>query len=980
MLVKRSLFGLLLLGLCSFLTCKLSAQVNSRPSFQPRPQAGTLAQTAPGGEAQAISIAIPGSPFGVFVVDLPLRPGAENEIPRVIVSELNGRVFYPAVDLQSKEVVKGPLGNAPAQPLPRRQGGRVRRRPGGFLDRLGNAIRNNAPRENVPQSIRVAGLFRGDGPLTVKLGGEISQTLNLIPSSDLTGHRQHLEMWWEAYTNAAKRDISGLDAPKLISRYLCATLARRLDLPYVDLDPPTKKDEKEDKSKPLETLALLGGVESMRDEILEDVLANPGDANASLPPPPAPSWAPVPQLAIDPNVEIETLATRVPPECFYLRFGAFSNFVWFQEIAERYGGDIAQSVLVRGYNYDAKNRLERMLASKMTSLAKMFGDSLIGDLAVVGTDLYMTEGASLGVIFEARNPSLLIAGIEADRKAAADKRADASVQKLNIQGKEVVLLSTPDNQLRSFFVADGNYVFVTTSRRLAERFIEVGNGAPSLAEMSNFRSIRSWMPDRNNYSVFAYFSPEFFQHLVSPQYQIELRRRFEAIAHLEAAELAQLVAQSEGIPAADSKGLKLAGLLPPWFDERADGAQILQYQNQLIDSTRGARGSFVPINDLPLVGVNAREDKLYRETAEYYESNWQNMDPIVVGLRRFQGEGNSETVALEAYMAPFGADKYGWIGRQLGAPTYSAISLPSDDLANLQLHVRESPLLQTSGYHLFAGMKDMYPPDDAKGLLQILTALQSTKAYIGAWPKPGYVEKIPLGILQSLSQPDVMGFSRMVGGLWRWQGSGFSLLSFSKPILDAAIPQLATVRVDDPAQARLVVQNLQGTELSRWINDLWYRRGWDASNGNARLLDTVGQQFKVPPTDCIECAEQVLDLKLQCPLGGRFEYKPVATGEGGWWTSSAWDARRTNQVGNSVAPDDYKAPWVDWFRGGRMHATQLPNSMALVGTVDLEMQPLPVDLSDSLPTNLPSMNFDIFSLPGKLFGTSEKQPETRRKF
>lgn len=928
---------------------------------------------------RAGAIAVPGSPFGVFVIDLPIVPGAEKEIPRVLVSQSDGRIFYPAVDLQTEEVIKGPLGNAPSQPFPRRQGGLMRRRPGGLLDRLGNAIRNNAAREDVPTAIRVTGLYRGAGPLTLNISGEISQTLTIPPSDDLASHRKHLEMWWQAYTNAAKREVAGTDAPKLIYRYLCATLARRFDLPVVDLDPPAE-GEREETSKPLETLALLGGIESLRDEILQDVLINPGDGEASLPIPQAPSWTPIPQLAIDPAVEIETLATRVPPECFYLRFGAFSNFVWFQEIAERYGGDIAQSVLMRSFNYDAQSRLERMLAAKMTSLAKMFGDSLISDLAVVGTDLYLSEGASLGVIFEARNPALLVAGIEADRKAAAEKRPDATVQKLNINGKEVVLLSTPDNQLRSFFVADGNYVFVTTSRKLAERFIEVSAGAPSLASMSNFRSVRSWMPDRNDYSVFAYFSPEFFQNLVSPQYQIELRRRLEAIAHIEAAELAGLVAQSESVNAVDIQGFKRAGLLPTWFDERADGAQVLQYQNGLIDSTRGARGSFVPINDVPLTGVNARESKLYQQTSEYYQSSWKSMDPMVIGLRRFQGAGDSETVAFEGYMAPFGADKYGWITRQLGAPTYTAITLPDDDLANLQLHVRESPLMQTSDYHLFAGVKDMYPEDDAKGFLQILTALQNSKAYIGAWPKPGYVEKIPLGILQSLSQPDVMGFSRMVGGLWRWQDQGFSLLSFSKPLLDAAIAHLATVQVDDPAQARLMVKNLSGTEMGRWVNDLWYRRGWEASKGNARLLDAVQQQLKVPATECFQCAERVLDVRLQCPLGGQYEFVPVATGEGGWWTSSEWKERQVNRAGKALAPDDYSAPWVDWFRGGRLHATQLPNSLALVGTLDLEMQPLPVDLTDSLPTNLPTMNFDIFSLPGKLFGTSGKESPDRRKF
>ena len=964
--------------------CRLAELIFSAMSFVLLLAIGAVstacAQTS-ASAAKVNKVAISGEPFGVFSVDVPMIPGAGEDIPRVRITDSEGRVFYPAIGVLTQEVVKGPFGNDPNQAPVRRPGARIRRRPGGLLDRIGNAIRETAPRETVPVAYRVTGLFKGNRSFTLTLSGEISQQIAFTPQPQNSArHRETLEAWWGTYTGAAKQEISGKDSPKLIQRYLCSMLARRLDLPAVNLS-STKEGETEQESKPLETLALLGGIESLRDEILDDVLNNPGAGAASLTAPRPPNWMPTTELPIAPNVEVETLASRVPPECFYLRFGAFSNFVWFQEIAQRYGGDIAQAVLVRGFSYDATARLERQLAAKMTSLAKMFGDSLIGDLAVVGTDLYLAEGASLGVIFQARNPALLAAAIEADRKAAAEKRGDASVQTLDIAGKEVILLSTPDNQLRSFFVIDGNYVFVTTSRRLVERFIEVGAGAPSLAQMSNFRSVRSWMPNSNDYSVFAYFSPEFFQHLVSPRYQIELRRRLEAIAHLESAELAQLVAQSEGYPSAEIHSYKTAGLLPTWFDERADGAQVLRYDGKLIDSTRGARGSFLPINDVVLKGVNARESKVYQETSEFYQDSWKNMDPIVIGLRRFQSpDNNAETVAFEGYMAPFGAEKYGWIGKQLGAPTNAAISLPVDDLANLQLHIRESPLLQNSDYHLFAGVKDMYLPDDAKGFFEVLSALQNSKAYIGAWPKPGFVDRIPLGILQSLSEPDVLGFSRMVGGLWRWQDRGFSLLSFSKPILDAAIPQLDLVQADDAAQARLLVQNLQGTEMARWIDDLWYRRGLEASKGNARLLDTIQEQLHVPATECLSVAEQVLDVRLQCPIGGEYNLQPDGSGGGMGWHSSAWKSVNQNASGKPTAPVDYSAPWVGWFRGGRLHATQMPQSLALVGTLEMEMEPLPIDLTDSLPTSLPSMNFDIFSLPGKLFGSGSKSSPDRQKF
>src|SRR5690606_14978072 len=104
---------------------------------------------------------------------------------------------------------------------------------------------------------------------------------------------------------------------------------------------------------------------------------------------------------------------------------------------------------------------------------------------------------------------------------------------------------------------------------------------------------------------------------------------------------------------------------------------------------RGARGSFLPIADVDLQSVSAVEAEAYANIAQFYQEQWRHMDPLLLGLRRFRAEGNrTEQVAVEAYVAPFEAEKYGWIARQLGAPTPIEVTLPADDAASLQAHVR----------------------------------------------------------------------------------------------------------------------------------------------------------------------------------------------------------------------------------------------------------------------------------------------------
>lgn len=915
--------------------------------------------------------AVAGEPFGVFSVEVPLPPGFTNDSVRVLLQDAENRIFYPAVSVQTVEVTEqGP------QP----QGGRVIGG-GALIDRLRNAIRGKEKR-TVPVAVRVSALYRGTEPLDIRLVGDIQQRFAIQPISAPQLHDRMLVEWWEDYLVEAKRAVDAGDHPTLVQKYLTSMLARRLGVEYVDLDPPDP--EKKPLAQPLDTLALLAAIEPLRDEMLEDVLRSPNSAvEANLPIPQAPQWMPASLPPVPPDVVIESIAMRVPPECFYLRFGSFNNYVWFQELSTRFGGDIGQAVLMRGFNYEASARIERMMGAKLTAIAKMFGDKLIDDMALIGSDLYVKEGASLGALFSTKNSALLLTSMQADRKSAAKANPGASLETVNIAGKEVSLLSTPDNRLRSFMANDGEYVFVTTSSTLMRRFIEVGSGAPSLASMPSFKWARAWMPEANNYSVFAYFSPDFFHQLVSPQYQIELRRRLESIAHLEIAEVASAAARAEGVPPDDVSEMQAAGLLPTWFDQRADGARTLNSNGRWIDSLRGARGSFLPIADVELVNVSDVEASGYSKIAAFYQDQWRQMDPLLVGMRRFElkGHPNIERVALEGYVAPFGKQKYGWIASLLGPATNVEITLPQDDAAAVQLHMSGSNPLgrPTQDYHLFVGVKDMLPPtpEETKGLIKTLRALQAAPAYVGAWPMPGLLDQLPLGL--GGGPPDYAGYSRMLGGLVRWQGGGYSLLSFDRTIIDNTIPQLATLAAPDNAQVRLRVGNLQGTKLSSWINGQWYTRGWSSSHGNARLLDSVNQQLKVPGDQALEVAQQLLDVRLQCPLGGEFRFEPLpgnAGHTGGWWTSSAWREALLLPNGKYGPPLQYSAPWLNWFRGGKMHLTQLPERVAIVGTIDLELPPLAQVAKGNEKDIAPPMDFDLFQLPLKLFGSiKEKAPE-----
>ncbi len=159
-----------------------------------------------------------------------------------------------------------------------------------------------------------------------------------------------------------------------------------------------------------------------------------------------------------------------------------------------------------------------------------------------------------------------------------------------------------------------------------------------------------------------------------------------------------------------------------------------------------------------------------------------------------------------------------------------------------------------------------------------------------------------------------------------------------RSIINNTIRNSIRSALPDIAQARLQVSNLQGTRLSAWINGQWYARGWQASQGNARLLDSIQEQLKYRQRGSSHRAA-VARCALAMSTWRRvsIQWGTAAAGGHGYWSSTAWNEAVRMDSGKVGPPQQYSAPWIDWFRGGKIHLTQLPDRLAVVGTIDLEL-------------------------------------------
>ena len=857
--------------------------------------------------------AVSGGPFGVgrIVCDFP-----QNSLPKPLgiegigLTEKNGRVLYPAIDNPAfGKVMKELLREG----TPLTSGGPVRKEIGGLL----RGILDRPPRTTI------LFLFHGDGPLDLTLQAGTDIPLKVVPRDDTAAHQRLLNLWWKQYAAPPALLAPEPDFPPVVDNYLTTMLARRLNL-----------NLPEEKQTPLGYATLrkeLGfnlGTEPVRMAMMQDRilgLNNLGQpADQPLPEPLALPEATIPEPASE--VEVEPIAMRVPASCFYVRFGSFANFLWLQDTLARWGGDAQNLIALRGLDRDLSGRMERQLVLKQTVLSRLLGNTVISDVAIIGTDMFFREGASYGILFQARNNLALSASLTQQR---TERLAQGGVkeEKITVNDHPVSFLTSPDGTVRSYYVSDGDFHFITTSKALAARFLETASGDGSLGASKEFRHARSVMPLSREDTIWLYLSDAFFRNITGPRYRVEMARRLQAVADVELVELARLAAAAEGRPGETIEQLTSAGLLPPEFGPLPDGSRTVIADGEVFDNVRGRRGSFLPVADVDVEKITSAESSEYAKFAEFYRAEWGRMDPIIAAVKRTPLRDNREHVAVDVLMSPFAPQHFTVLKKWLGPADARRLAPIPGDMAAMELVMTDQ--------RIFAGLRDVGSPiqGGATGWLPLGRLRDFLVGYVGTTDKLGLLSFLNIGIPP---HSDPAGYTVSLLGGWRRLYGQFIVFSFQHEVLETVVPQLRFEQAKRPAQVRLHVGDVSNARITPALNDLGYARTRETSLGNLRFLHALGQQLHVPAAKRLETAEFLLDAKMICPLGGKYV---LQRGRAKHWTSTALKNSPPGGFLKVHAPKGYRSPPLNWFRGLDLEATMTEKTVSAHAEIIMQMPP-----------------------------------------
>jgi hypothetical protein len=874
---------------------------------------------------------VAGEPFGVGKITF--EPAAGESLLALVdgyqLTEDDRRIFYPVLSQR-------------------------------FIDRVLDAA---TPRETqLASRLTVWFLFKGDKPLRLRLAGNETTAFEApVQLLRPNAARRLVRQWWREYSAEARGRTTSGEIPPLVESYMVAMLARRLGFESEQLSGDASKRDPVRK-----TLDLVFDTESLKSGLMFELMTGAMPAGEWTQPLPEPiAWTPATPLPAG-EVAIEPLATVVPAECFYLRFGSWQNQLWLKRLMAEYGGDLSRLIDLRGYKSPGSDRLLAQLALEPTKWDDLFGGSVIADIAVIGTDTYVADGASIGILFESSN-GLFQRNLTSRRQQFAKEHAGEGVelQAIALGTTEATLMRSPDQSVRSFFVSADKFHLVTTSETLARRFLEAHAGLGRLSDEASFRQARRVDPVARQDTMFLFASDAFFHNLLSPKYQIELRRRAYADAARNVLQCAMWAAASEGLQTEDIQALIQLGFLPPEFFGYARPARGQVYVGHVNRALIAE--SKIPLADVEVDRVSPAEADWFRERAAYFTEKIGRFDPVVVAMKRFAVDESRERLAIDARIAPFSPGKYDWLGRMLGPPTADQLVGSQNDALTLQVSLQQDflgPERTKDFYQLFAAVQNE-PMElalvEPRRFLQTLQSLKQVPGYVVAWPNPGILNSFPLGFR---GRPDEEGFtySRLLD-LWRLEYQDYAALGFDRERLNANKSLWHTEPGERLAQMRLRVGDVSQSHLRGLANTYFYWRSWDASLANMRMVNHLAQQFGLAPETALPAAQQLLGVQMICPLGGTYELHPISPSRS-LWISTKWPEAARPRV-----PEGYQAALFNWFRGLSADVIQTDDQFVIHAILDVHRNPGDGD------SPLPS--FDLFkgfgqvtSLGGLLGGES----------
>jgi hypothetical protein len=323
------------------------------------------------------------------------------------------------------------------------------------------------------------------------------------------------------------------------------------------------------------------------------------------------------------------------------------------DLSQEWGESFLRMFQVSARDSHLSQRYEDQLCIQRSVLSKLFGDQVIEEFAITGSDFFIAEGTDVSVIFRLKQPDVFRSAAEGWLAAAKQKFPELTVQEFNYRGHQVAARYTQDRNVSSFVVYQGEYAIFSNSHRAIRRIIDTTLGrSPSLHDQLDYQYITTMLPPQNTENTaYLFCSEAFLKHLISPEFKIAEKRRRQAFTNLVMLNNASLFYRMEEgrsptslSDLSEGNFVDLSRIVDP-----SGGAYAFDADRDTATSSLYNRIKYLtPILELNVLKISDQESKEYEQYKRRYESLWRDyFDPIAIRI------STGESVKLETLVLPF---------------------------------------------------------------------------------------------------------------------------------------------------------------------------------------------------------------------------------------------------------------------------------------------------------------------------------------
>jgi hypothetical protein len=342
----------------------------------------------------------------------------------------------------------------------------------------------------------------------------------------------------------------------------------------------------------------------------------------------------------------EPFAADAPADFYFVRAADLPALFSLLDQIDAWGTPAANVLDGFAEERDIAARYEAQLGLRRTALTRALGPSVVGQVAVVGSDPYFKEGSDVTVLLRVKNRSLLDAALAATLGELEQAHGKLLRETRDHGGVAVSAARSADGAVHQQRAAAGDVEVVSNSAAAIDAVLDTIAGRHArLADEPDFQFMLA-RDASERADVLAYMGDRFVGQVVGPRQKVLEARREIALGELMVPGFAALLfGVEQGKSPARVEDLVAAGLLAKDEMAHAGGAPIAWSPGAAARSSWGTPAAMTPLIDLPAPEmVTPSEKASYERFARSYQDEWSAyVDPVAL---RFAFDGHTVAVAM----------------------------------------------------------------------------------------------------------------------------------------------------------------------------------------------------------------------------------------------------------------------------------------------------------------------------------------------